>query len=191
MTAIRHKTTVAAPGILLEANAERHLKSPEEMARLFAAWPHAIAPRARWPMPARSALTNCATNIREETYPDGLDAQAYLESADLGRRRAALSRRRAREVCARRWQGTGADRQKAACAVFPDHQGHRRLRAQSQDRRSCARGAARGQFGGLLLPGITSVDPANTSCCSNASFPRTATSRPTSTSISNTNGARR
>ena len=31
------------PAILLNPNAERHLKSPEEMARLFARWPHAIA----------------------------------------------------------------------------------------------------------------------------------------------------
>ncbi len=30
-------------GIRLEANAERHLKSPDEMARLFAAWPEAVA----------------------------------------------------------------------------------------------------------------------------------------------------
>ena len=43
MTAIRHKTTVAAAGHLLHANAERHLKSPDEMAALFARWPHAIA----------------------------------------------------------------------------------------------------------------------------------------------------
>jgi len=43
MTAIRHKTTVAQAGWLLEANAERHLRSPEEMVRLFARWPHAIA----------------------------------------------------------------------------------------------------------------------------------------------------
>ena len=40
MTAIRHKTTVAAAGHLLHPNAERHLKSPEEMMRLFARWPH-------------------------------------------------------------------------------------------------------------------------------------------------------
>ena len=42
MTAIRHKTTVAKAGHLLHPNAERHLKSPQEMQRLFARWPHAI-----------------------------------------------------------------------------------------------------------------------------------------------------
>ena len=30
MTAIRHKTTVARAGLLLQPNAERHLKGPEE-----------------------------------------------------------------------------------------------------------------------------------------------------------------
>ncbi|MBE2278415.1 MAG: error-prone DNA polymerase [Rhodobacteraceae bacterium] len=42
MTCIREKTTIHQAGFLLDANAERHLKSPAEMARLFADWPHAI-----------------------------------------------------------------------------------------------------------------------------------------------------
>lgn len=36
MTCIREKTTIHKAGFLLDANAERHLKSPAEMARLFA-----------------------------------------------------------------------------------------------------------------------------------------------------------
>ena len=36
LTCIREKCTIAEAGFRLEANAERHLKSPEEMARLFA-----------------------------------------------------------------------------------------------------------------------------------------------------------
>ena len=43
MTAIRHRTTVAAAGHWLEPHAERHLKSPAEMIRLFERGPHAIA----------------------------------------------------------------------------------------------------------------------------------------------------
>ncbi|MGE8140990.1 error-prone DNA polymerase [Novosphingobium sp. NPDC080210] len=79
MTAIRHKTTVAAAGHLLAPNAERHLKGPEEMARLFARWPHAI--RA-----ARDLADACAFSLEElryeypeETCPDGMEPQAYLE----------------------------------------------------------------------------------------------------------------
>ena len=79
MTAIRHKTTVAAAGHLLEANAERHLKGPQEMAQLFADWPHALEN-------ARKMADSCHFSLEElryeyplQTYPDGLDAQAYLE----------------------------------------------------------------------------------------------------------------
>ena len=39
---IREKTTLAAAGLLTQANAERHLKGPEEMARLFAEAPDAV-----------------------------------------------------------------------------------------------------------------------------------------------------
>ena len=42
MTCILHKTTIHKAGFLLDANAERHLKSPAQMVQLFAEWPHAI-----------------------------------------------------------------------------------------------------------------------------------------------------
>ncbi len=43
LTCIREKVTLAEAGLRLAANAERHLKAPAEMARLFARWPQAIA----------------------------------------------------------------------------------------------------------------------------------------------------
>ena len=89
MTAIRHKTTVARAGHLLHPNAERHLKSPTQMQRLFARWPHAI--RA-----AREVADRCDFSLEElryeypeEIYPDGQTPQAFLESevcAGAGRR---------------------------------------------------------------------------------------------------------
>jgi error-prone DNA polymerase len=42
LTCIRETCTLAEAGLRLEANAERHLKSPEEMARLFARFPGAV-----------------------------------------------------------------------------------------------------------------------------------------------------
>jgi DNA polymerase III alpha subunit len=42
MTCIREHVTLATAGRRLEANAERHLKAPEEMARLFRAAPEAV-----------------------------------------------------------------------------------------------------------------------------------------------------
>ncbi|MBX3375434.1 MAG: error-prone DNA polymerase [Phycisphaeraceae bacterium] len=43
LTCIRHGCTIEQAGFRLHANAERHLKSPAEMARLFALHPRAIA----------------------------------------------------------------------------------------------------------------------------------------------------
>ena len=40
--AIREHVPIAEAGLRLHAHAERHLKSPTEMARLFRAWPEAI-----------------------------------------------------------------------------------------------------------------------------------------------------
>ncbi|MCA9284017.1 MAG: PHP domain-containing protein, partial [Phycisphaerales bacterium] len=42
LTCIRHGCTVRTAGLRLQANAERHLKGPEEMARLFADLPDAL-----------------------------------------------------------------------------------------------------------------------------------------------------
>ena len=79
MTAIRHKTTVARAGHLLQPNAERHLKSPEEMQRLFAAWPHAIAAAREVADACQFSLEELRYEYPEESCPDGLDPQAYLE----------------------------------------------------------------------------------------------------------------
>ncbi|MEP0390850.1 error-prone DNA polymerase [Erythrobacter sp.] len=79
MTAIANKRTVAEAGHLLHANAERHLKSPDQMVRLFERWPHAIHA-------ARDIADNCdfsldelAYEYPEEIYPDGMTPQEFLE----------------------------------------------------------------------------------------------------------------
>ncbi len=78
MTAIRHRTTVADAGYLLHANAERYLKSPAEMQKLFARWPHAIAA-------SREVADACAFDLKElryeypkRAYPDGMTSQDFL-----------------------------------------------------------------------------------------------------------------
>ncbi|MBB3763526.1 error-prone DNA polymerase [Sphingomicrobium lutaoense] len=65
MTCIREKTTIDKAGLLLLANAERHLKSPAEMVRLFARWPHAIAATRQ----VADACTFSLDELRYE-YPD-------------------------------------------------------------------------------------------------------------------------
>lgn len=79
MTAIAHKTTVAEAGHLLYANAERHLKSPQEMQRLFARWPHAIAAAREVADACNFSLDELRYEYPEEIYPDGMTPQEYLE----------------------------------------------------------------------------------------------------------------
>ncbi|WP_086618529.1 error-prone DNA polymerase [Erythrobacter tepidarius] len=80
MTAIRHKTTVAAAGHLLHPNAERHLKSPQEMQRLFARWPHAIAAARAVADRCNFSLDELRYEYPEEICPDGQTPQTYLEA---------------------------------------------------------------------------------------------------------------
>ncbi len=80
MTAIRHKTTVARAGHLLHANAERHLKSPEEMHRLFERWPHAITAARTVADACRFSLNELRYEYPEEIYPEGRTPQQHLET---------------------------------------------------------------------------------------------------------------
>ncbi|MEO0590290.1 MAG: error-prone DNA polymerase [Pseudomonadota bacterium] len=80
MTAIANKTTVAEAGHLLHANAERHLKSPAQMVRLFARWPHAITAARAVADACRFSLDELRYEYPEEIYPDGQSPQDYLES---------------------------------------------------------------------------------------------------------------
>jgi len=80
MTAIRHKTTVAEAGHLLHANAERYLKAPEVMQRLFARWPHAITAAREVADACNFSLDELRYEYPEEIYPDGMTPQEYLET---------------------------------------------------------------------------------------------------------------
>jgi len=61
LTCIREKCTIAAAGLRLSINAERHLKSLSEMARLFAAFPDAIARSA-------AIARSCSFSLGELKY---------------------------------------------------------------------------------------------------------------------------
>jgi error-prone DNA polymerase len=79
MTCILHKTTIQKAGFLLEANAERHLKSPAQMIRLFAEWPHAIRATRAVADACNFNLTELAYEYPRETVPAGYTPQEYLE----------------------------------------------------------------------------------------------------------------
>ena len=69
LTAVRHKTTVMAAGQLLARNAERYLKSPQVMAKLFSDVPEAIAETAE--LSARLDFTLKDLGYEFPKYPVG------------------------------------------------------------------------------------------------------------------------
>ena len=78
MSCIREKVTLTGAGYILDANAERHLKSPAEMARLFARWPHAIAATRAFADAIDFSLDELKYEYPRETVPDGRSPQEYL-----------------------------------------------------------------------------------------------------------------
>ncbi len=79
LTAIRLGTTVAAAGRALLANAERHLKSPVEMARLFAAYPEAVVETQRFIAGISFTLDELKYEYPHEPVPLGWEPQPWLE----------------------------------------------------------------------------------------------------------------
>ncbi|MGA8901285.1 error-prone DNA polymerase, partial [Bradyrhizobium sp.] len=79
ITCIREKTTIEAIGKRLEANAERHLKPAEEMARLFRDAPEAIAETMRFADRITFSLDQLKYQYPDEPVPRGKTAQQHLE----------------------------------------------------------------------------------------------------------------
>ncbi len=90
VTCIREHVTLKAAGRKLEANAERHLKPPEEMARLFRAAPQAVEETLRF-------LARCDFSLDElkYEYPDETRAGFPTPQAAL----AAFAEEGARRRC--------------------------------------------------------------------------------------------
>jgi error-prone DNA polymerase len=84
---IREKTTLAAAGLLTQANAERHLKGPEEMARLFAEAPDALEETMRFLDGIAFSLDELAYSYPEELRAGYATPQQALEAfAEAGAR---------------------------------------------------------------------------------------------------------
>lgn len=79
LTCIREKTTIEAVGRRLEANAERFLKTPREMARLFRDFPEAIAQTMRFADRIDFSLDQLKYQYPDEPVPPGKTAQGHLE----------------------------------------------------------------------------------------------------------------
>src|SRR5262252_1160720 len=81
VTCIREKCTIHEAGLRLAVNAERHLKSPDEMARLFAKFPDAIARSVAIAERCQFSLATLKYEYPDEPVPPGKTAQQHL--ADL------------------------------------------------------------------------------------------------------------
>ena len=79
LTCVREKCTIAEAGLRLAVNAERHLKSPAEMARLFARFPDAIARTLTIAKACTFSLGELTYEYPDEPVPKGKTAQQHLE----------------------------------------------------------------------------------------------------------------
>lgn len=79
LTCIREGLRVQTAGRKLAANAERHLKAPAEMARLFAACPEAIAATQHLLGCIHFTLDQLKYEYPHEPVPDGWQPQDWLE----------------------------------------------------------------------------------------------------------------
>jgi error-prone DNA polymerase len=79
LTAISIGIPVAQAGVQLHSNAERYLKSPDQMADLFAHCPEAIAETSRLLRQISFDLAELGYEYPHEPVPEGWDAQGWLE----------------------------------------------------------------------------------------------------------------
>ncbi len=79
LTCIREKTTIEKAGRKLESNAERHLKTPQDMVRLFEPYPEALEETLRFAGRITFSLDDLKYQYPDEPVPPGKTAQQHLE----------------------------------------------------------------------------------------------------------------
>ena len=190
LTGIREGCTVAEAGHRLAANAERHLKPPAEMARLFRRHPEALARTVEIAERCRFSLDELRYEYPDRARQAGRTPQQELAHLAWRGARRRYPRRRAGEGARAASSASSPHRRARLRALFPHRPRHRALR---QGQAHPVPGPRLGgQFGGVLLPRHHRGRSRRAStCCSSASSAPRATSRPTSTSISSMSGARR
>jgi error-prone DNA polymerase len=80
VTCIREKTTLREAGLRLEANAERHIKSPEEMARLFQGYEQALIRTLDIVEACTFSLEDLKYEYPDEPVPPGSTPQQHLKN---------------------------------------------------------------------------------------------------------------
>ncbi len=189
MTCIRVGRTIEHAGLALEANAERHLKAPREMERLFAAHPDAVERTGEIAERCRFSLDELSYEYPDEPVPPGKTPDGHL--ADLVQAGAAS-----------RFPGGVPDGVRATLDKelrLIGQLGYARYFltvhdvvqfARSQGILCQGRGSAANSAVCFCL-GVTAVDPTQINLLFERFVQRRAASRRTSTSTSSTSGARR
>jgi error-prone DNA polymerase len=83
LTCVRHGVTIDEAGLKLQANAERHLKPPEEMARLFAGHEDAIARTIEIAQACAFRLDHLKYQYPDEPIPPGKTASRHLRDLTI------------------------------------------------------------------------------------------------------------
>jgi error-prone DNA polymerase len=159
LSCIREGVTLKEAGRRLEDNAERHLKSPSEMARLYASCPQALTETLRFAGMIDFALTDLRYEYPHEPVPAGWTPDDWLE--DMVRRRAKrrYGPRLPPKVRALIGQELRLIRSQAYAYYFLTvHDLVRFARAQTPPILCQGRGSAANSIVCFLL-GVTSVDP--------------------------------
>ena len=191
VTCIREHRTLEEAGRLLEANAERHLKSAEEMARLFGATSKAIGQTTRFLKRCRFSLDELKPHYPERIPPRLCDSARGARRADRSGGSTAIPERRAAKMSEKTLeQRIGGNQRARLRCLFSDCPRHRPICRVARDPLSgpwfCR------QLTRLLLSYISPLSvPSGQDFCSSDSCPRSAASRRTSTSISSMSAAKR
>jgi len=189
LTCIREGCTVSDAGLRLQANAERHLKSPAEMARLFAKFPGAVERSVEIAERIGFDLSDLSYEYPDEPVPPGKTAIQHLR--DLAW--AGADWRYPQSVPEKVRLLVAYELDMIERLKFPNYflTVHDIVRwARDQDILCQGRGSAANSCVCFCL-GVTAPPRRTRTCCSPASSRKSAASRPISMSTSSTSGARR
>jgi len=159
LTCIQAGTTIAEAGRLLEANAERHIKPADEMARLFADCPDAVAQTLRLMERVTFTLDDLRYQYPLEPVPEGWEPQAWLEHMVLEAARERYGEelpKKVRDLLDEEF--TLIAKQRYACYFLTVHDLVRFARSREPPILCQGRGSAANSIVCFLL-GVTSVDP--------------------------------
>ena len=190
VTCIREHVTIDTAGRLLEAHAERHLKAPHEMARLFRRAPEAIDRTLHFLDRCKFSLGElAATEYPDENrlgYATPQEALVALANEGFARRYPNGARPKVRLALDRELEMTlKLNYAKYFLTVHDIVNFANRKGILCQGRGSAANSVI------CYCLGITEVDPEKVDLLFERFVSRNARSRPTSMSISSTTGARR